>query len=140
MSKINISLHSILDANKLTKPNFFNWYWNVIIVLKQQRKLYVLETWIPFICDEDTDNKVHSEYQCHIDDDEQAKYVMLSNMSLKLQTQHWNMNVHIIIMHLKKLFDATSIIERYETFKELFHCKMIEFLSEHLCVENDWLF
>ena len=34
------------------------------------------------------------------------------------------MEVHTIIMHLKELFDATSRIERYETFKEFFCYKM----------------
>jgi hypothetical protein len=47
--------------------------------------------------------------------------VMLANMSLELQTQHENIDTHIIIMHLKKLFWC---IEMYETFKELFHCKI----------------
>jgi len=36
------------------------------------------------------------------------------------------MDAHIIIMHLKELFDARSRIERHETFKELLHCKMAE--------------
>jgi hypothetical protein len=32
--------------------------------------------------------------------------VMLANTSLELQTQHENIDALIIIMHLKKLFDA----------------------------------
>ena len=36
------------------------------------------------------------------------------------------MDAHIITMHLKELLNMTSRIERYENFKELFHCKMIE--------------
>ncbi|KAF2300624.1 hypothetical protein GH714_014554 [Hevea brasiliensis] len=39
----NHSLCSILDANKLTKPNFLDWYRNLRIVLKQEKRLYVLE-------------------------------------------------------------------------------------------------
>jgi len=63
------------------------------------------------------------EYQCHIDDDEQVKCVMLACMSLELQE---NMDDHIIIMHLIELFDATSWSKRYETSKKLFRCKMTE--------------
>jgi len=33
----NIFLRIILDAIKLTRPNFLNWYHNVKIVLKQER-------------------------------------------------------------------------------------------------------
>jgi hypothetical protein len=51
---------------------------------------------------------------------------MLANMSFELQTQHGNKDAHIIIMHLKELFDVASSIEMYETSKKLFRCNMIE--------------
>jgi hypothetical protein len=36
------------------------------------------------------------------------------------------MNAYTMIMHIKKLFDEASRIERYETSKKLFCCKMTE--------------
>ena len=50
---------------------------------------------------------------------------MLVNMSPESQKQHENMDAHIIIIHLKDLFDMSSKIESYETFKELFCFMMI---------------
>jgi len=50
----------------------------------------------------------------------------LASMSLELQTQHENMDAHIIIIHLKKLFDVDNRTERYETSKKLFHYKIKE--------------
>jgi hypothetical protein len=47
-------------------------------------------------------------------------------MSLELQRQYENINIHTIILHLKKMFDATSRSEIYEIFKELYHYKMTE--------------
>jgi hypothetical protein len=44
------------------------------------------------------------------------------------------MDVHTMIMHLKKLFDEASEIERYETFKELFHYKMTGGFLVNTCV------
>jgi hypothetical protein len=85
-----------------------------------------LKNTIPFVLYEDVDNEVRNKYQCHIDGDKHATYVKLVHISLKLQIEHENMNVHIIITHLKELFDATSRTERYETSKELFYCKMTE--------------
>jgi len=61
------SLHNIYDANKFTKPNFLDWYWIMRIAFKQERILYVLENPIPLVLDEDVDNEVKNEYQCHID-------------------------------------------------------------------------
>ncbi|XP_017979882.1 PREDICTED: RNA-directed DNA polymerase homolog, partial [Theobroma cacao] len=43
----NLSLRSILDATKLTGPNFLDWFRNLKIVLKQEKKYYVLDTPIP---------------------------------------------------------------------------------------------
>lgn len=45
---------------------------------------------------------------------------MLTNMSLELQTQHRNMDAHVIIMCLKELFDETSRTERHRALKEFF--------------------
>ena len=36
-------LHGILDANKLTGPNFMDWYQNLRIVLTAEKIAYVLE-------------------------------------------------------------------------------------------------
>ena len=96
------------------------------ILLKQERMLYVLQNLISFVLDQDTDNKVRTNYQCHIDVDEEAISVMLANMLFELQTQHENKDAHIIIMHLKELFDVASSIEMYETSKKLFRCNMIK--------------
>jgi len=54
----NISLRSILDANKLIVLNFLNWYCNVRIVFKQDKMFYVLKNPIPFSHDEDVNEEV----------------------------------------------------------------------------------
>jgi hypothetical protein len=56
------------------------------IVLKKERILYVLENHILLVINKDIDDEVKTEYQCHIDDNKHAICVMLSNISLKLQT------------------------------------------------------
>jgi hypothetical protein len=98
----------------------------VRIVLKQQKRLYVIENQIPNAPTEDAKEEIRNEHQCYVNDDDQAICVMLANISTKLQRQHGNMDAHTMIMHLKKLLDEASRIERYETSKELFHYKMIE--------------
>ena len=42
MSSTN-SLRGIMDANRLTSPNFTNWLRNLKILLKSERIAYVLE-------------------------------------------------------------------------------------------------
>jgi hypothetical protein len=86
--------------------------------------LYVLENPILNAPAEDAEEEVMNEYQCYVDIDEQIVCVMLASISSELQRQHENMDAHIIIMHLKELFDEASRTERYGTSKEFFHCKM----------------
>jgi hypothetical protein len=56
------------------------------IVLKKERILYVLENHILLVINKDIDDEVKIEYQCHIDDNKRDICVMLSSISLKLQT------------------------------------------------------
>ncbi|KAJ8758992.1 hypothetical protein K2173_003230 [Erythroxylum novogranatense] len=122
----NLTLRSILDANKLTRPNFSNWLQNLRIVLRQEKKLYVLDTPVPSEpCSDATDEELE-KYQCFIDDNEQATCVMLACMSPQLQRQHENMDTPTMILHLKELFVAQSRVEKYQISKALFQCKMTE--------------
>ena len=102
--KSNISLPDILDdGNKLIGPNFLDWYHNVRTILKLERMTQVLQKSIPLIM-RTLVKKVCDNYQHHIDDDEQGARLMLANMTSILEKQHENMDVHIIIIHLKELF------------------------------------
>jgi len=66
----NISIRSILNANKLTGSNFLNWHRNVRIVFKQEKRLYVLENPIPNAPIKDVEKEVRNEHQRHVNDDE----------------------------------------------------------------------
>ena len=54
----NLSLRSILDKDRLNFNNFMDWYRNLRIVLKQERKLYVLDEPHP---EEPADNAPRAE-------------------------------------------------------------------------------
>ncbi|KAD6455005.1 hypothetical protein E3N88_09711 [Mikania micrantha] len=43
----SFALRSILDREKLNDTNFMDWYHNLLIVLTQDKKMYVLEGPIP---------------------------------------------------------------------------------------------
>ncbi|XP_012078997.1 uncharacterized protein LOC105639525 [Jatropha curcas] len=122
----NLCLRSILEANKLTRPNFIDWYRNVRIVLKQEKRLYVIDKNKPDIPTDDAIEEERNNFIRHTDDDGQATCVMLARMNYELQKQHENMDSRINILHLRELFDSQGRSERYETSKELFHCKMAE--------------
>ncbi len=80
----NISLRSILDANKLTGPNFADWYRNLSIVLRQEKSVYVLERSVSPEPAQDATQDEYNAWLKHYDDNEQAVYVMLGSISSEL--------------------------------------------------------
>ncbi|XP_037496591.1 uncharacterized protein LOC119371108 [Jatropha curcas] len=128
----NLCLRSILDANKLTGPKFIEWYRNLRMDLKQEKRLYVLDKNKPDIPADNAIEEERNNFIRHTDDDKQATCVMLASMSSKLQKQHEKIDSRIIILHLRELFDSQGRSDRYESSKELFRCKMVE--GSSVCV------
>ena len=65
----NFSVRSVLEKDKLTGTNFLDWQRNLRIVLKQERKLYVIDIPRPAPLPEGASSAQHNVYQKHIDDD-----------------------------------------------------------------------
>ena len=81
----SLSLYSILDANKLTRPNFIDWFRNIKIVLKNKKKAYVLDDPIPEEHNEEAFNEEREAYRVHMEDLDLATCVMLASMAPNLQ-------------------------------------------------------
>ncbi|KAK8650340.1 hypothetical protein V6N13_139985 [Hibiscus sabdariffa] len=47
MANNNLSLRSLLEKEKLNVMNFLDWFRNLRIVFKQERKEYVIEEPVP---------------------------------------------------------------------------------------------
>lgn len=122
----SLSLRSVLEKDKLSGINFLDWHRNLRIVLKQERKLYVLDGPIPAAPAVTAPRAEHNAYKKHQDDALDVSCVMLATMNAELQKQHELMDAYEMIEHLKKLFEGHARQERYDTSKALYHCKMGE--------------
>ena len=63
-----LSLRSILDAHKLTGPNFADWLRNLKILLRVEKLKYVLNSSLPAEPADDAHNDEHVVYRKWIDD------------------------------------------------------------------------
>ena len=79
-----MNLRSILESNKLTKPNFLDWLRNLRIVLRSEKILFILVEAIPKVPHVDALNEVYMAYNRYKDVDEMATCLMLASMSPKL--------------------------------------------------------
>ena len=120
-------LASILDMNRLTGPNFVDWFRNLKIVLNSERIGYVLDTPQPApLVEEATEQEIDAYNKWHADD-MQARCYMLASMTNELQKQHENMKTASeVLLHLKELYGEQSRSARYEISKQLFQAKMPE--------------
>ncbi|XP_040971375.1 uncharacterized protein [Gossypium hirsutum] len=65
-------------------------------------------------------------YKKHLDDMLGIGCLMLATMTLELQKQYEDIVAYDMIQQLKELYEAQAHQERYETYKDLFRCKMVE--------------
>ena len=100
----NLSLRSILEKDKPNGTNFLDWYRNLRIVLKQERKEYILDQLVP---DEPAVNAPRAQkdaHSKHFNDSINVTCLMLGSMDSNLQKQLMEMDAYTIIGHLKEMF------------------------------------
>ncbi|XP_074573476.1 uncharacterized protein LOC141829898 [Curcuma longa] len=103
-----LSLRSVLEKDKLNGVNFLDWYRNLRIVLKQERKLYVLEQPLPEAPATTATRAEKDTYKKHQDDALDVSCLMLATMNSELQKQHENMDAHDMVEHLKQLYQGQA--------------------------------
>ncbi|XP_074583738.1 uncharacterized protein LOC141839806 [Curcuma longa] len=121
-----LSLRSILEKGKLNKANFLDWYRNLRIILKQERKLYIREQPLPEAPATTATHVEKDAYKKHHDDALDVSCLMLITMNSELQKQHENIDAYDMVEHLKQLYKGQARHEQFEVSKALFTCKMQE--------------
>ncbi|XP_074343045.1 uncharacterized protein LOC141680834 [Apium graveolens] len=114
-----LSLRSILDANKLTGPNFADWLRNLRIVLKSEKMGYVLNSQLPKAPDDDATCQEHQEYHNWIDEANVAQCIMLASMNPELQKQHEHMDAYTILVHLQEFLGQLGFVMDGELSQDL---------------------
>ena len=114
-----LSLRSILDKVRLNGVNFIDWDRNLRIVLKQERKDYVLGGPIP-----PQSRGSRDAHDKHVSDALDVGCLMLASMELDLQSQmvHLSDTPYQMMNLLKDMFQEQAQTERFKTLKELTSC------------------
>ena len=76
----NINLRSILEANKLTGPNYIDWLRNLKIVLRSEKLAYVMEKAVPPPLARNASTVEHDAHLKHTEDMDVACFIMLASM------------------------------------------------------------
>ncbi|KAK8705473.1 hypothetical protein V6N13_049075 [Hibiscus sabdariffa] len=108
MANNNLSLRSLLENEKLNGINFLDWFRNLRIVLKQERKEYVIEEPVPDEPAANVPGADKSKFKKHLNDMLDVSCLMLVIMSPELQKQHEDINVYNMIQNLKEIYEGAS--------------------------------
>ena len=100
----SFALRSILEKDKLNGTNFTNWYRNVRIVLKHEKKDHVLDNPLPDEPDENATAAVNNAYRRTMDESTKVSCLMLAHMEPDLQQQFENVESYDMIESLKSMF------------------------------------
>ncbi|KAJ9547462.1 hypothetical protein OSB04_020005 [Centaurea solstitialis] len=130
----NLSLRSILEKDKLTGPNFLDWERNLMIVLRHERKWYVLEEPLGEAPPANAPAAARNAHKKHSDDLLDVACLMLATMSPDLQAGLINTNAYYMIRQLRDMFQTQARTERYDATKAFNECKMIKetSVSDHV--------
>jgi hypothetical protein len=118
------ALRSILEKDKLNGTNFTNWYRNLRIVLKQEKRDHVLDNPLPDEPVENATTAVQNAYRRTKDESTEISCLMLAHMEPDLQQQFEKVEAYDMIESLKSMFQAHAKTERYQVSQALLSCKL----------------
>src|SRR3954466_8978249 len=108
------ALRTILEKDKLNDTNFTNWYRNLRIILKQEKKDHVLDNPLPDEPNENASVAVTNAYRRTKDESTKIRCLMVSHMEPYLQQQFENVEAYDMIKSLKSMFQDQENIESYQ--------------------------
>jgi len=115
-ASINI-LKAIIEKEKLSETNFLDRHQNLRIVLKHEKKLYVLDEPLPEA--EPPARDQSDAYSKHLNDVVQVSCIMLATINFELENQLENMTTFDMIKHVKTLYEEQARHERFDVSKAL---------------------
>ena len=122
-STSNITLRTVLEKDKLNGTNFLDWFRNLRIVLKQERKLYVLDAATPPPPAANAPRAERDAHTKHVNDVIDVGCLMLATMTSAIQKQLEDMEPDGD--YAQGNVQEQARLERYATSKALFSCKMV---------------
>ncbi|GJV10761.1 hypothetical protein Tco_1352302 [Tanacetum coccineum] len=131
-SVVNNSVYrGFFEKQKLTRPNFINWYQQLRIVLSVEDKLDYLEqpippTPIPAQSGQQVAPKALAAHAAWVKGSKEIFGLMLMTINLEIQQNMENLHAHEMLQELKTLFAQQAEQELFQTVRDFHSCKQEE--------------
>nr|GEY33545.1 cysteine-rich receptor-like protein kinase 2 [Tanacetum cinerariifolium] len=130
LAVVVVADRGFFEKQKLTGPNFIDWYRQLRIVLSIEDKLNYLEQPIPptlvALAGQHVAPEILGAHTAWIKGSKEIDGLMLMNMKPKIQRNLENLHAHEMLLELKTLFAQQAEQELLQTTRDFHSCKQEE--------------
>ncbi|GKB80238.1 hypothetical protein Tco_0947133 [Tanacetum coccineum] len=120
------AFRSMIEREKLSENNFSDWFHQLKLVLRVEKKMYVIEQPIPPAPAGDFAADVLAEWNAVYDAYNEVACLMLGSMTLELYRQFENYSPYEMLKELKSMFEKQAGVERFSLIQTFLACKQEE--------------
>nr|GEX71968.1 zinc finger, CCHC-type [Tanacetum cinerariifolium] len=114
---------SMFEREKLSGNNFNDW---LQLVLRVEKKMYVIEQPLPVAPAGDSEANVLAEWNAFYDAYNEVTCVMLSSMTPEIHRQFENYSLYEMLQELKSMFEKQAGVKRFDLIQTFHACKQEE--------------
>ncbi|GKA81659.1 hypothetical protein Tco_0788351, partial [Tanacetum coccineum] len=120
------AFRSMLEREKLSGTNFNDWFRQLRIVLRVEKKLNTIEQPIPPAPVAGATNQELEDWNKIYDVHNEVACLMLGSMTPELQRQFENYSPYDMLQELKSMFEKQAGVERFDLIQTQHACKQEE--------------
>ncbi|GJS65798.1 hypothetical protein Tco_0680362 [Tanacetum coccineum] len=120
------AFRSMFEREKLSGNNFNGWFRQLKLVLRVEKKMFVIEQPLPAAPAADSEAQVLSQWNAIYDAYNEVACLRLGSMTPELHRQFENSSPYDMIKELKVMFEKQSGVERFDLIQTFRACKQEE--------------
>ncbi|GJU49667.1 retrotransposon protein, putative, ty1-copia subclass [Tanacetum coccineum] len=120
------AFRSLFEREKISGKNFNDWFSQLKLVLRVEKKMFVIEQPLPAAPDVDSNAQVLLEWNALYDAYNEVACLMLGSMTPELHRQFENYSPYEMLQELKSMFEKQAGVERFDLIQTLHAFKQEE--------------
>ncbi|GJX66390.1 retrotransposon protein, putative, ty1-copia subclass, partial [Tanacetum coccineum] len=120
------AFRSMFEREKLSGNNFNDWFCQLKLVLRVEKKMYVIEQPLPAAPAADSEAQVLSQWNVVYDAYNEVACLILDSMTPELHRQYENSSPYDMIKELKAMFEKQARMEKFDPIQTFHACKQEE--------------
>ncbi|GJW19266.1 retrotransposon protein, putative, ty1-copia subclass [Tanacetum coccineum] len=120
------AFRSMFEREKLSGNNFNDWFRQLKLVLRVEKKMYVIEQPLPAAPAANSEANVLLEWNAIYDAYNEVACLILGSMTPELHRQFENSSPYDMIKELKAMFEKQAEVEMFDLIQTFHACKQEE--------------